>query len=487
MGIWQRRSGARSQGSINATVPASGTLGGDLQNTAPQDPQADTIGPVAGLSARTTASARARTRRGAKRLTRRSEQTKQVIARREQHHEARAHRLGKPGVIDELGEVVDHAGRRARIAFLGSWISTLVIAGVPMVMVLNDPAFVLSTMRRLLDIPDSTPIWAVWDPSVAVSLAVSAGTTLLLLATAFVAGKAAAHLLFRGAFMHGPANEEMRIAVKALPKRVAVVLLAAAAVVLGAMVVFLHGIAESRFSGGAVAAFQSDADRHASALVSWFITLLPVAVVVIEFLASHPTFEHARKTGRAAIRFDVAEAIDCLRDDAAARRQARALRRAATAEADLREMTLDVELRAKFEVVSAAIQTGRISAEAVGRTLGVRATEHPMGADGQTIEAGQPPTDAEGPQRRPRGIDVGSFAIAVVGARVDAAYRAFDEASKQTGSVREVWVQARTAAEAHRRRVQGEPITAPLHLVEAGDRTDAATGDQTEEAADPAA
>lgn len=475
------RLGARSPEAVHATAHAAHTVAGDLDRSADRVEGADTAPSLAALGIRALATARSRTRRRAARLSRTAAIAAGSRQRQLDHRDRREQRLLHPRTAERLGHAVDHDVRSARIGYLASWLPGLVVVAVAIGMVANDPPFVAATLRRTFDIPESTPLWAVWDPNVLVSLAAAVIVTVMLLGGAHLLGKAGASLLFRGPLLRHPQRyREVVLADGVLPVGRSIAILGLGGAVLGFFVWFLHTIAEERFTGGITAAFSGQSGMGVETAVTLFVTWLPVAVVVLEVIANHPVFAHAREAAKWSRRLRLVERIDTWRDSRLARRAGKALRRARIAMANLADMIGDVALRTQAEFIEAALVTGKLDAGVIGREFGIGSGS----AHGTAGEQQQPHPRIDLSGR----VHAGVVSTPIVSNRVSeaiAAFRSVDEAP-EVEPIAKLWSAARDAA---RRTAggdeQGEASAenASLHGLHPVDDTPNPTTTAAEEAA----
>ncbi len=453
---WIRsRLGGHSPESIHATSLATHMVAGDLDRSAERVESADTKAAIAALGVRALATARSRTRRRTAHVSRTAAIAVRRRTRQLNHLDRRQQYLLHPRTVERFVHAVDHDMRSARIGYLASWLPGFVVLAVAVGMVANDPPFVAATLRRTFDIPDSTPLLAVWDPNVLVALAAAVIVTVMLLGGAHLLGKAGASLLFRGPLLRYPERyREAVLAHEALPPTLAGVIFAMGSVILVAFVTFLHTIAEERFTGGITAAFSGQSGMGVEKAVTWFVTLLPVAVVILEVIANHPVFAHSRKAAKWSLRLRIAERIDIRRSARLAHRADKALRRARIAMADLADMLGDVALRAQAEFIEAALVTGKLDTDVIAAEFGI-GSKNGHTADGEELLP-EPKIDLSGR------IHAGVVTSPVVTNRVAEAITAFRNVNgaPEVESIAKLWRTARDEAVC-RTITTAEPASTP--------------------------
>lgn len=464
IGDRDRRAG-HSPEAVHATTYATHVIAGDLDRTTAVVEGASTTPALTALGIRSLATARSRTHRRAGSVSRSSAHAAQTQQRRLDGHARREQHLSHPRTAERHAHALDHDMRSTRIAYLAPWLLGFVLTVARVGMIANDPSFVAVTLRRNFDIPDSTALWAVWDPNVLVSLAAAVVVTVMLLGGAHVLGKAFASLLFNSPLLRERGRyPEAELANKLLPRGQAITIAIIGSVVLGFFIWFLHKIAHERFTGGITAALSGQHGSGVEEAVTAFITVLPLAVVALEVVANHPVFAHVRKAARWSLQLRVTEWADIRRDDRLARRGRVALRRARLAMADLADMTGDVALRAQAEYTEGALVTGKLDATDVATELGID-TKPGTSTGDDTDDEKKPPLpriDLSGKVR------TGVFTTPVVSNRVAeaiAAYRMIAE-TEEIASIAKVWTSARESAI---RRVEGDhssTATQRLHPVD---------------------
>ncbi|GIG20648.1 hypothetical protein Cch01nite_13720 [Cellulomonas chitinilytica] len=453
------RSRGRSPARVHATTHAEHTVAGDLDRAAERTEGSSTDAVLAALATRALASSRARTGRRARRASRAATRAAGRRQVRIDHQRRRAQHLRHPRTAERLAHALDHDVRSTRIGYLTSWLPGFVVLAVAAGMIANDPPFVAATLRRTFDIPDGTPLWAVQDPNVLVSLAAAVIITVLLLGGAHLLGKAYASLLFRGPLLRPPGRyREAAVAHEVLPAGRSAVIAALGSAVMAFFVWFLHTIAEERFTGGIAAAFSGQDGMRVETAVTMFVTCLPVAVVVLEVIANHPVFVHTRKAARWSLVLRLTERRDIRRDERLARRAAASRRRARIAMADLGDMIADVTLRAQAEHIEGAVRTGKLDISTVAEALGVSV---PDGRDLDERDAVPTPRiDVTGRVR------TGELLTPIVSNRVVeaiAAFRAVDEAD-EVAPIARLWAAERDAA-ARRGATNADADTSPSDAV----------------------
>ncbi|QHC57508.1 hypothetical protein [Rathayibacter sp. VKM Ac-2760] len=423
--------------SINATVSADQTLTGDIERTVPPVEGANVSAASAALGLRTMATARTRAGRSAAQASRKAESWRKAVQIRSDFNDRVDRKLKHPRTATRLSDALQYDVRSAGVAYLASWLPGIVVVGLALVMVSNDPPFVAATIRRALDIPESTPLWDVANPDILVTLASAAGITLILLGVAHLLGKSIASVLFLDPLL--ARQDDFPEAVRArevLPRGRALIVVGAGAAVMTGAVLFLHTIAEQRFEGGIMAAFTGSSTT--SAAITAYVTWLPVALVFLEVIASHPIFHHARKAARWSLGFRLTEAHDVRRDRRLARKVATVGRRARIGIARLGDMLGDVTLRSQGEVIEAALRTGKVSVADVATVLGVGATATSTDPSTST----DPKIDLTGT------VNTGLQKTAVVSNRAAEAMASFlsVNAIKDLAGVATLWTDAREAA-----------------------------------------
>ncbi|KQQ07573.1 hypothetical protein [Rathayibacter sp. Leaf296] len=469
-----RGSGKTSKERIDATRRAEPSFAHDIERTAAPTTGPDTTASQGGLAIRTLATARSRTKRRADRASRRAHRAARARQKQANGVEDTTRVLEHPRESARLVEALDHDVRGASIAYLVSSVPGMVVAGLAGAMILNDPPFVMSTVRTALDLPTSVPLWHIGNPDVLVSLASAVSITLVLLGAARLIGASVASAVFLGPLLGDETSfPEARRSRAVLPRGRTLLMAAIGTVVLAGAVLLLHILAEQRFAGGVAAVF-SGSDATTTALAS-YVTWLPVVVVLLEIVAHHPVFVHTRRAARWSVGFRMREARDVRRDRRRASRAASALRSARLSMAVLGDMLGDVGLRSQSEYLDASIGTGRVSAHSVARLLGVTTAtaenaDSTEGAQAEGAEAEDtvvreslPPLDLSGR------IHAGWITTSPVSNRVLEAihaYRVVAEA-ESLPSAAELWKKARASARtaADRSRLDA-PASDDIHLVD---------------------
>lgn len=471
------RKAPRSPKSVDAVVAPSSTLAQDLTQATPlKQDRPDTTAPRTAHANRTVAAGRARTKHSAKRTLRRSERAAQRRTARESFQKRREEYLAHPRHATRLEHALDFDVRSAAIGFLTSWVSGVAVLFIAIVMLLNDPPFVYDTLRTVLNVGTGTPLWAVWVPAVLAALGTAAGLTIMLLTLAHLLGKAFAMLLFRGALLKRDQEfPEVRYSANVLPIwAVSFIALLGVGALFGA-VAFLHQIAEERFAGGAAAAFGGSS--AASTAITFFITALPIAVVILETIANHPVFAHARKTATWSLRFRVQERMDTRRDERLSKRQLHDLQRARRGVADLADMLEDVALRAQHEYVAGAMETGLVDATPVAKAQGLdldSSEQAPATPSGQVhaVETARSDQKLPMPILDLSGqIKTGYLTTNVISNRVVLAIRAYRSVEEQGDlqPISTIWNTARKGAAPLRASddssSEADPEASPIHPV----------------------
>lgn len=252
--------------------------------------------------------------------------------------------------------------------FLGAWVPSIILIALPIAMVGNDPGFVYSTIREVLDVPVTTSFLDVSDPKIIVSLAAAVVVTATLLGAAYTGGKALGMLLFDGPLLRRADDHPEAVRSReVLGRRGALVVAILSLVVLTAFTGFLHTIASARLMRSVTATF-GGASEVAATLV-WLITLLPWVVLVFDILASAPQLAHARKAARWSRGFRWRERFDLLRDRALLRRERAVWREAHESMLTLTETIRDVGRRSLAEIAEASITTGHLDLTPVAEAM----------------------------------------------------------------------------------------------------------------------
>ncbi|WP_314096180.1 hypothetical protein [Microbacterium foliorum] len=427
----------RASSDVHRTAHQSSVFSEDVGN--PESPPAagGLTAPVAALGIRAITSGAERARGLALASESRTAAALTARAEREARQTHRAQWLGRPVIEARLGAAARYDLAHVRLGHLASWMPAAAPLLISAVMVLSDPSVVYSTARRIMDVPEGLPLWAVWNPDILVSLSMAVGLSVVLVTLAIVLGKALATVLFRRALLaHAQEFPELVITERAMPLPAAVVVAALTLPVLAGAVVFLNTIVHQRFSSGVTAAFAGVDSAHGA--VTAYITVLPLVVVLLEIVAHHPSFVHARKAHRWSRGFRGLERRDRHRDDRGARRMQRTQRAATSAWVEVADVLLAISLRAAHEYTRAAVEVAAVPAAPVAEFIGVR---NPDSLGGVAADVA-PVIDVSGR------IATGFLTTPVVSnrvARAAAAYREL-EAARALPSISALWADARRAA-----------------------------------------
>lgn len=349
--------GDRSAGTRTRT--SSGTHLTDLQNQGTRQ-DGDSSGADARLDITMTATARTRTARPAKKAERKVDKAHRADRATARHAARRRIALFSARMKAWMEQVNEHDRQESLMGHLKTWGPVVGLWVLGVAMLVNDPLMVTLAARDRLDVPVSTPLWALTPANlaaVAAGLAVSAA----LFLCAITAGKALATIGFRDVLLaHAdkyPAAQESH---QVMPVRKAALQAGAALIGLVMVMVLLHLFAASRFSGP----FQSGPLGLA---MVWLVTFLPVAVVVAEFFTAHPHAEHMRKVTSWALRFRILQFLDVRMGEHYLNRQHRTHRAAQNAVVDLTDVIGDVALRGADEV-SESVLAGMVGAAAMTKS-----------------------------------------------------------------------------------------------------------------------
>ena len=372
-------------GRPSPTRSARTTLSRDLQQTQPlQDPLPDTSGPVALLGLRASVTAGDRTRRPARRLGRRVRRVEIVRRRRSAALEGVRGRLDAGRTQARLAAAAAHDRSAARLGHLSVWISTLPVYALAFGMVLNDPVFVLMTLREAFDIPLSTGALDVRNPDVLVAVAGAFVVTTVLVAASHVTGNALATLLFRPHLARAGTDEgDSRGAFPGIAEHQRLMGTVPAAIIatIGIVPMFwfmvlLHHFAVARFEADIAASITGGGART---WVVWSITMLPLVVLAFQTLACAPQVEFARKASGWSRRYRLRERLDIAADQRRISLEHRRRTRADWSLAVLADVLRDIAHRTDHEAYRARNETGAVDVSAVEQAWRFPADPLPSG------------------------------------------------------------------------------------------------------------
>jgi hypothetical protein len=262
--------------------------------------------------------------------------------------------------VDAVNEM--HRGS-SRFGHLVPWLPALAVQLLMIVMIANDPAFIIVVLRHAMDLPDSIGIWRLYNPSVLVSTLAGIGTSVILLSCAYTGGKAIARLIFVSRLDRiDSEHPELMRSAKLISKPRAAVIACLALLPLAFSTVILHGFAESRFraSQNTFGVLTGGVDDAVATYLVLLIAFLPTIVLLLEIIAAVPAFEHARRTRRSAISLRIRQVRSIRKESRLARRYARRFGRAQKAFDLLRDVIDHVGMAADAEYVEAGISTALI-------------------------------------------------------------------------------------------------------------------------------
>lgn len=354
------RSADRSAGT--ATRPAVGTHAAGLKDQVDRVHGADCDAADVNLAVRSQATAKVRAVRPARSAERKVARARRLRRRRLQFEQRCRQYLGSKRFRHRMVQVAELDEKGALLGHLTAWLPSVAVLVLAGAMLANDPLFVVSTVRSVLDVPRSMGFWDVRDPDVVVSLAAGAGVSTVLLGTAVMTGKALGALLFRGPVATAGHAEALE-AKKRMPNGKAWIVASLGVALLGVFMWILHSLASARFEGDITAVFTgaSSADKT----VTWFITCLPAVVLVFETIASAPQLEHARLVARWSLSARLRERWQVRRNQWLIRADHQGVRRARRGVERLGDVIGDVGLRALDEVADSALTTGMVSVDPV--------------------------------------------------------------------------------------------------------------------------
>ena len=251
----------------------------------------------------------------------------------------------------------------SRIGHLVPWLPTVVVQILMIVMIVNDPAFIVAVLRHAMDLPDSIGIWRLDNPSVLVSTLAGIGTSVILLSCAYTGGKAIARLIFVNRLDKiDPEHPELTRTAKLISKPRAAVIAGLALLPLAFSTVILHGFAERRFraSNNPFGSLAGGGEDAVATYLVLLIAFLPTIVLLLEIIAAVPAFEHARRTQRSAVLLRIRQVRSIRKESRLARRYARRFHRAQAIFDRLRDIIDHVGMAADAEYVEAGISTALI-------------------------------------------------------------------------------------------------------------------------------
>jgi hypothetical protein len=250
-----------------------------------------------------------------------------------------------------------------RIGHLVPWLPAVAVLILAIVMIVNDPAFIIAVLRHAMDLPDSIGLWRLDNPSVLVSTLAGIGTSVILLSCAYAGGKAIARLIFVNNLDRiDSEHAELTRTAKLISKPRAAVIASLALLPLAFTTVLLHGFAERRFraSNNPFGSLTGGGDDAVATYLVLLIAFLPTMVLLLETIAAVPAFEHARRTQRSAVLLRIRQVRSIRKESRLARHYTRRYNPAQTAFDRLRDILDHVGMAADAEYVEAGISTALI-------------------------------------------------------------------------------------------------------------------------------
>lgn len=348
---------------VGASTKARGTFTDDIERatSAEATPPDLEIGAAAdALTLKALTTVRAATHRRARRLLRACHSFSRAVAweanRRARLQQATQH----PRHITRLRVALDHDVRSARIGFLTSWISHTLVLLLIAAMLINDPLMLHSIARRAFDAPVDGSILDFSEVGNIIAAAAAIGVSSILVAVTKTGGRALATVVFTRDLLKHPRNYPEATRTRRELSVISIcVILATCVIVLIATLVVLWTMAGARM-GGVSASLLTGGPAVANAL-KFYITALPVGILLFEFVASAPQFEHARQASTWSRQFRRREQREI--------RAAQVVQRILTTRKnhiDRVKVAMDetisaVELRANSEIVDAALNTKAVT------------------------------------------------------------------------------------------------------------------------------
>lgn len=356
------------------------TLANDLQRQV-QRPDGETPSrpALAAQANRAEATAKSHTIKASGQAIRQIECAMRLQVRLSELHDSVATSLTSELTRAQVAAVNEFSLASTRIGHLSPWLPAVAVKLLMIVMLANDPAFIVAVLRHAMDLPDSVGVWRLDNPAVLVSTLSGIATSVILLSGATAGGKAIARLIFFDQVEKiNTRHPELMRTARLVSKPRAAVIAVLAILPLAFSTVVLHGFAERRFraSDNPFGALTGGIDSAVAANLVLLIAFLPTIVLLLEIIAAVPAFEHARRTHRSAITLRWRQAGSIRQESRLARRYRRQHGRARMAFDWLRDIIDQVGLAADAEYVEAAIATALI--EVPEKAL--RVTAHTGGA-----------------------------------------------------------------------------------------------------------